>query len=100
MRSCSDEPASVLVDSYINFDHNHIINQQVPCFSNLSQNQIGLVSKNPNPLSINPSSDQMVLKALLSQLTKSTKESYSYGEGSSESQLTDVGIPSHDAWKY
>ena len=100
MISCSDETASASMDSYINFDHHHIINQQVPCFSNLSQNQIGLVYKNPNPLSINPSSDQMVLKALLSQLTNNTKESQSYGEGSSESQLTDVGKPSRGAWKY
>ncbi|KAG5398746.1 hypothetical protein IGI04_020560 [Brassica rapa subsp. trilocularis] len=101
MISCSDETASASMDSYINFDHHHhIINQQVPCFFNLSQNQIGLVYKNPNPLSINPSSDQMVLKALLSQLTNNTKESQSYGEGSSESQLTDVGKPSRGAWKY
>uniref|UniRef100_A0A1J3GCU0 NAC domain-containing protein 21/22 n=1 Tax=Noccaea caerulescens TaxID=107243 RepID=A0A1J3GCU0_NOCCA len=101
MRSCSDETSSALMDSYINFDHHHIINQQVPCFSNLSQNQTnqsGLVSKNPNPL-FNASSDQMVLRALLSQLTKSAEKSQSYGEGSSESQLTDVGIPSH-AWNY
>ncbi|CAH8381531.1 unnamed protein product [Eruca vesicaria subsp. sativa] len=97
-RSCSNETTSALMDSYINFDHH----QQVPCFSNLSQlqtNQSGFVSKNPIPLS-NPSSDQMVLRALLSQLTKSGKKSHNYGEGSSESQLTDVGIPSHDAWKY
>nr|VDD46616.1 unnamed protein product [Brassica oleracea] len=100
MRTCSHETAPPLMDSYINFNPHHIINQQVPCFSNLSQNQIGLVYKNPNLLSTNPSSDQMVLKALLRQLTKNTKESQSYGEGSSESQLTDVGIPSHDAWKY
>ncbi|KAG2315620.1 hypothetical protein Bca52824_018742 [Brassica carinata] len=102
MRSCSNGTASALMDSYINFDHQHIISQQVPCFSNLSQNQTsqsGFVSENPNPLS-NHSSDHMVLRALLSQLTKSGKESKSYGEGSSESHLTDVGIPSHDAWKY
>ncbi|KAJ4893492.1 NAC (No Apical Meristem) domain transcriptional regulator superfamily protein [Raphanus sativus] len=101
MRSCSDEPASAAMDSYINFDHHpHTINQQVPCFSNLSQNQIGLVYKNPYPLSISPSTDHMILKTLLSQLTKNTKESQIYGEGSSESQLTDVGIPSHHTWKY
>ncbi|KAL0717098.1 hypothetical protein Bca4012_066420 [Brassica carinata] len=102
MRSCSNGTASALMDSYINFDHQHIISQQVPCFSNLSQNQTsqsGFVSENPNPLS-NHSSDHMVLRALLSQLTKSGKESKSNGEGSSESHLTDVGIPSHDAWKY
>ncbi|KAJ0263930.1 NAC domain-containing protein [Hirschfeldia incana] len=101
MRPCSDEAVYASMDSYINFDHHHhIINQQVPCFSNLSQNQNGLVYKDPNLLSINPSSDQMVLKVLLSQLTKNTKESQSYGEGSSESQLTNVGIPSDDALKY
>ncbi|CAH2053862.1 unnamed protein product [Thlaspi arvense] len=103
MRSCSDETASALMDSYINFDHHHhIMNQQVPCFSNMSQNQTnqsGLVSKNPNPL-FTPSSDQMVLRALLSQLTKSAEKSQSHGEGSSESQLTDIGIPSHHAWNY
>ncbi|WZY83718.1 hypothetical protein YC2023_030102 [Brassica napus] len=100
MRSCSNQTVSVSMDSYINFDHHHIINQQVPCFSNLNQtNQSGFVSKNPNPLS-KPSSDQIVLRAVLSQLTKSGKESQSYGEGSSESQLTDIGIPNHNAWKY
>ncbi|KAF2577599.1 hypothetical protein F2Q68_00002892 [Brassica cretica] len=73
MRSCSNQTASVSMDSYINFDHHHIINQQVPCFSNLNQtNQSGFVSKNPNPLS-KSSSDQMVLRAVLSQLTKSGK---------------------------
>ncbi|ESQ48728.1 hypothetical protein EUTSA_v10021297mg [Eutrema salsugineum] len=101
MRSCSDETASASMDSYINFDHHQIINQQVPCFSNLSQNQTnqsGLVSKNPNPF-FNPSSEQMVLRALLSQLTKSVEKSQSHGEGSSESQLTDIGNQSH-AWNY
>ncbi|KFK38638.1 hypothetical protein AALP_AA3G140400 [Arabis alpina] len=100
MRSCSDEKASSLMDSYINFDHNHIINQQVPCFSNLSHNQTnqyGLVSKNPL---FNASSDQMVLRALLSQLTKKAEKSQSYGEGSSESQLTDIGMPNHAAWNH
>ncbi|CAN8269401.1 unnamed protein product [Cochlearia groenlandica] len=90
IRNCSYETDSTLMDSYMNFDHHHIINQQVPCFSNLSQNQTnqtGLVFKNPNPL-FSPSSDQMVLRALLNQLTKSAKESESYGEGSSESQMT------------
>ncbi|WZZ29396.1 hypothetical protein YC2023_012797 [Brassica napus] len=44
----------------------------------LSHNQAnhsGIVSKSPNP------SDQMVLRALLSQLTKNDKEPHSYGEG-------------------
>jgi hypothetical protein len=101
-RSCSDETSSALMDSYINFDHHRIINQQVPCFSNSSQNQTnqsGLVSKYLNPLLNNASSDQMVLRALLSQLTKTAAKSQSYGEGSSESQLTDVGIP-NQAWNY
>ncbi|CAN8321955.1 unnamed protein product [Cochlearia groenlandica] len=140
--SCFDEtaPASLLpplIDSYINSDqepssylsgddHDHtiIINEQVPCFSNLSQNQTihpnatNLVaelkspSKTPTPLFTNgsasatllglgsfSSSDQMVLRALLSQLTSidgrlGAKEPQSYGEGSSESLLTDIGIPS------
>lgn len=100
-RGCSDETASALMDSYVNLDHHHILNQHVPCFSNLSQNQTnqsGLVSKNSNPL-FSASSDQMVLRALLSQLTKNDKKWQSYGEGSSESQLTDIGIRSH-TWNY
>jgi len=138
MGSCFDETASAslppLMDPYINFDqepssylsddHHYIINEHVPCFSNLSQNQtlnsnltnsvseLKIPCKNPNPLFTGGSasatltgldsfcsSDQMVLRALLSQLTKidgslGPKESQSYGEGSSESLLTDIGIPS------
>ncbi|CAE5960281.1 unnamed protein product [Arabidopsis arenosa] len=138
MGSCFDETASAslppLMDPYINFDqepssylsddHHFIINEHVPCFSNLSQNQtfnsnlsnsvseLKIPCKNPNPLFTGGSapatltgldsfcsSDQMVLRALLSQLTKidgslGVKESQSYGEGSSESLLTDIGIPS------
>ncbi|CAD5322888.1 unnamed protein product [Arabidopsis thaliana] len=101
-RSCSDATASAFMDSYINFDHHHIINQHVPCFSNnLSHNQTnqsGLISKNSSPL-FNASPDQMILRTLLSQLTKKVEESQSRGDGSSESQLTDIGIPSH-AWNY
>ncbi|KAL1204837.1 NAC domain-containing protein 21/22 [Cardamine amara subsp. amara] len=103
-RNCYDETVSAVMDSnYINYDHHHFTNQQVPCFSNLSQNQINqsssLISKNSNLL-FNASSDQMILRALLSQLTESGEKSQSYGEGSSsESQLTDICIPSH-AWKY
>jgi len=41
----------------------------------------------------------MILRTLLSQLTKKVEESQSRGDGSSESQLTDIGIPSH-AWNY
>ncbi|EOA37346.1 hypothetical protein CARUB_v10011081mg [Capsella rubella] len=138
--SCFDETASAslppLMDPYINFDQepssylsddqHFIINEHVPCFSNLSQNHtLNLTSsvselktpcKNPNPLFTSASSpatltgldsfsssDQMVLRALLSQLTKidgslGDKESQNYGEGSSESLLTDIGIPS-TAWK-
>lgn len=113
------------MDSYINFDqepssyftddHHFLINEQVPCFSNMSQNQTlnNSVSelkppcKNPNTLlsdaSAPPtlpglnsfsSSDQLVLRALLSQLTKidgslvGAKESQIYGQGSSGSLLT------------
>ncbi|CAH8342312.1 unnamed protein product [Eruca vesicaria subsp. sativa] len=122
--SCFDETASAslppLMDSYINFDQHFITNEQVPCFSNLSQNQTltNSVSELKTPCK-NPiiplftggsapttlpgldsfcSSDQMVLRALLSQLTKidggiEVKESQS-----SESLLiTDIGIPS-TAW--
>ncbi|ESQ29864.1 hypothetical protein EUTSA_v10011659mg [Eutrema salsugineum] len=133
--SCFHETASAslppLMDSCINFDqepssyfaddYHFIINEQVPCFSNLSQNQtlnadltssvseLKTPCKNPNPLvpgSSPPatlpgldtfcSSDQMVLRALLSQLTKidgslTSKETQSYGDGSSESLLTDIG---------
>ncbi|KAG7577010.1 NAC domain [Arabidopsis thaliana x Arabidopsis arenosa] len=100
-KSCSNETATAFMDSYINFDH-HIINQHVPCFSNnLSENQTnqsGLVSKNSSPL-FNASPDQMSLRTLLSQLTKNVEKSESYGEGSSESQLTNIGIPS-PAWNY
>lgn len=139
--SCFDEAASAslppLMDPYINFDQepssylsddqHFIINEHVPCFSNLSQNQtlspnltnsvseLKTPCKNPNPLFTGGSasatltgfdsfrsSDQMVLRALLSQLTKidgslGAKESQSYGEGSSESLLTDNGIPT-TAW--
>ncbi|KAL0715103.1 hypothetical protein Bca4012_064425 [Brassica carinata] len=137
MGSCFDETASAplppLMDSYINFDQepssylgddqHFITNEQVPCFSNLSQNQtltnsvseLKTPCKNPIPLFTGGSvpttlpgldsfcsSDQMVLRALLSQLTKidggiEVKESQSYGEGSSESLLADIGIPS-TAW--
>lgn len=119
-----------LMDSYINFDQepssylgddqHFITNEQVPCFSNLSKNQtltnsVSELKKNPIPLFTGGSaptrlpgldsfysSDQMVLRALLSQLTKidggiEVKEAQSYGEGSSESFLTDIGIPS-TAW--
>ncbi|VVA97440.1 unnamed protein product [Arabis nemorensis] len=47
-----------------------------------------------------PNSLKMVLRALLSQLTKKAEKSQSYGEGSSESQLTDIGNASHAAWNY
>ncbi|XP_010542545.1 PREDICTED: NAC domain-containing protein 21/22 isoform X2 [Tarenaya hassleriana] len=107
----------------------HIINQQVPCFSISSQTQTdpslpdltSLVSepktpsKNPFPLFTDQAptmaagldafcSDQMVLRALLNQLTKidgylGAKESESFGEGSSQSLLTEVGI-STSAWNY
>ncbi|XP_010499726.1 PREDICTED: NAC domain-containing protein 21/22-like [Camelina sativa] len=84
-RNCSHETTSTLMDSFINFDHHNIMNQPVPCFSNnLSQNQTnqsGLVSKNSNPLH-SASSDQMVFRALLSQLPKNVEKSQSYGEGS------------------
>ncbi|CAF1712911.1 hypothetical protein HID58_057705 [Brassica napus] len=138
MGSCFDETVSAslppLMDSYINFDQepssylgddqHFITSEQVPCFSNLSQNQTltNPVSEFKTPCKNNPiplftsgsapatlpgldsfcSSDQMVLRALLSQLTKidgsiGAKESQSYGEGTSESLLTDIGIPS-TAW--
>ncbi|KFK35543.1 hypothetical protein AALP_AA4G004400 [Arabis alpina] len=138
MGSCFDETASgslpPLMDSHINFDqepssyftddHHYIINEQVPCFSNLSQNQtlnenltnslyeLKTPCKNSNPLFTGVSapatlpgldsffsSDQMVLRALLSQLSKidGAKESQSNGEGSSGSLVTDIGIPS-TAW--
>ncbi|NP_001302851.1 NAC domain-containing protein 21/22 [Brassica napus] len=138
MGSCFDETVSAslppLMDSYINFDQepssylgddqHFITSEQVPCFSNLSQNQTltNSVSEFKTPCKNNPiplftsgsapatlpgidsfcSSDQMVLRALLSQLTKidgsiGAKESQSYGEGTSESLLTDIGIPS-TAW--
>ncbi|CAH2033411.1 unnamed protein product [Thlaspi arvense] len=116
-----------LMDSYINFDQQEepssylsddqhlIINEQVPCFSNLSQNQtlnanltneLKTPCKNPNhlfpggsALATLPgldsfcSSDQMVLRALLSQLTKIDGTiGDSYAEGSSgRSLLTDIG---------
>lgn len=100
-KSCSNETAPAFMDPYINFDH-HIINQHVPCFSNnLSENQTnqsGLVSKNSSPL-FNASPDQMIIRTLLSQLTKNVEKSESYGEGSSESQLTNIGIPS-PTWNY
>ncbi|XP_010480161.1 PREDICTED: NAC domain-containing protein 21/22-like [Camelina sativa] len=111
--------------SYLSDDQHFITNEHVPCFSNLSQNQtLNLTNsvselktpcKNPNPLFTCGSapatltgldsfcsSDQMVLRALLSQLTKidgslAAKDSQNYGEGSSESLLTDIGIPS-TAW--
>jgi len=130
MGSCFDETASAslppLMDSYINFDqepssyftddHHFLTNEQVPCFSNMSQNQTLTNSvselkppcKNPDA-SASPtlpglhsfcSSDQMVLRALLSQLTKidgslGDKEAQIYGQGSSESLLTDIGNSKH-----
>ncbi|XP_023642558.1 NAC domain-containing protein 21/22 isoform X2 [Capsella rubella] len=91
--SCSDETTTTSMESnYINFDYDNIIKQHVSCFSNLSHNQINgnqssLVSKNSNSL-YNASSDQMVLRTLLNQLTKNVEKSQSYREGSSsESHL-------------
>ena len=112
-----------LMDSYITFDqtqtNNNITNdlyEQVPCFSIFTPNQITptfshLTHMDPTNMSterttptpfggimpdlgscLNPfSRDKKVLKAVLNQFTE--KGSPSFGDASSESFLSDVGLP-------
>lgn len=123
MGSCYDDTGSsslpALMDSYITFDQTHPNldeHEQVPCFSIFSQNQInpifphitqmeqdistkstssfGLMTAPLDPFSC----DNKVIKAVLDHLTRmesnpNIKGSPSMGEGSSESYLSEVGMP-------
>ncbi|XVE52849.1 hypothetical protein DITRI_Ditri02bG0157400 [Diplodiscus trichospermus] len=130
MGSCYDDtgssPLPPLMDSYISFDQNQPNldehDEQVPCFSILSQNQtnypifsdINHMEPN-NPIKTQTAfgqipmtnaacldsfpCDKKVIKAVLNNLTKldnylNVKESPSFGEGSSDqSYLSEVGMP-------
>jgi hypothetical protein len=124
--SCSSSlPA--LMDSYITFDQTQTHadeSQQVPCFSIFNQNQnqnqnqtdpiFTHISTTMEPTTfkglpnmgscLDPfSCDKKVLKAVLSQLSNmdsnpNLKGSPSLGGGSSESYLSDVGMP--NIWNY
>lgn len=117
-----------LMDPYITFDQTHPFvdgYQQVPCFSIFNQNQANqnfthITNIEPNvptksettskgissfgtcfdPLSC----EKKVLKAVLNRLSNTDscnltiKESPSFGEGSSESYLSEVGMP--NIWNY
>ncbi|KAL9378141.1 hypothetical protein Peur_029476 [Populus x canadensis] len=121
IRSCYDDTGSsslpALMDSYITFDQtqpNLDEHEQVPCFSIFSQIQTNqnfpyitqmevpnLPTKGTSPFGQVPmnittpsdafSCDTKVLKAVLNHLN--IKGSPSLGEGSSESYLSDVGMP-------
>jgi len=111
-----------LMDSYISFDQTQAHAdefEQVPCFSIFSQNQANPIFNQMTAMEpklpatayggapnlgycLDPlSCDRKVLKAVLSQITKmernplnqSLKGSPSFGEGSSESYLSEVGMP-------
>ncbi|XP_022717512.1 NAC domain-containing protein 21/22 [Durio zibethinus] len=128
MGSCYDDTGSSslppLMDSYIIFDQNQPnlddYDEQVSCFSMLSQNQtnpifpdithmepnapiktqtaVGQIPMNVACLDSFPC-DKNVIKAVLNHLTKldtylNVKESPSFGEGSSDqSYLSEVGMP-------
>ncbi|GAV74888.1 NAM domain-containing protein [Cephalotus follicularis] len=118
--SCYDDTGSSslppLMDSYITFDQtqtNLDECEQVPCFSNLFfQNQtdqffthmeptLATTTTTTTPMAtyLDPfSCDKKVINAVLSHLTKmesnlNMKASPSLGEGSSESYLSQVGMP-------
>ncbi|XP_040989265.1 NAC domain-containing protein 21/22 [Juglans microcarpa x Juglans regia] len=111
-----------LMDSYITFDQTHTDGyQQVPCFSIFNQNEANQNFTHINNIEPNVptkseitskgisnfgtcfdplSCDKKVLKAFLSRLSNmdscndlTIKESPSFGEGSSESYLSEVGMP-------
>ncbi|WVZ00949.1 hypothetical protein V8G54_027018 [Vigna mungo] len=111
-----------LMDSYISFDQTQAHAdefEQVPCFSIFSQNQANPIFNHMTTMEpklpaaayggapnlgycLDPlSCDRKVLKAVLSQITKmernplnqNLKGSPSFGEGSSESYLSEVGMP-------
>ncbi|EOY13823.1 PREDICTED: NAC domain-containing protein 21/22 [Theobroma cacao] len=119
-------PLPPLMDSYITFDQsepNLDEYKQVPCFSTFSQSQTNPFFTNTTymepslPAKTQPAlgqipmnacldsfpCDQKVIKAVLNHLTKldsylNVKESPSFGEGCSESYLSEVGMP--DIWNH
>lgn len=117
-----------LMDSFLSFDQTPLNMEgfeQVPCFSNLSQNNSSIqVQPNPNPTFfsqfpfpqvetnlptktsalpdlatfLNPfSCEKKAIKAVLDHFTKMESSqkmvSSSYGEGRSETHLSDMGLP-------
>ncbi|KAK6229107.1 hypothetical protein SCA6_018058 [Theobroma cacao] len=119
-------PLPPLMDSYITFDQsepNLDEYKQVPCFSTFSPSQTNPFFTNTTymepslPAKTQPAlgqipmnacldsfpCDQKVIKAVLNHLTKldsylNVKESPSFGEGCSESYLSEVGMP--DIWNH